>query len=192
MSHPSVDRPQANRTLETLAHPALVIDGTGQLVAHNEAARSLLDRRDGLSLVQRRLVLGDRNARQRLRAILDTRAGAAPNALLVPRPSGQPAYQAVVKPLESGAGQPALWRVAISDPASVTPHMLATIASLYALTPAETRLAGLLMLGATAEESSCAIGVSVATVRSQLSSLLRKTGTRRQAELVRVFSAVPS
>jgi len=54
------------------------------------------------------------------------------------------------------------------------------------LTPAEARLAAALATGATLEQIAAAHRVTEATLRSQLRSIFSKTGTSRQAELVRL------
>jgi DNA-binding CsgD family transcriptional regulator len=60
---------------------------------------------------------------------------------------------------------------------------------LFDLTPAEARVARGLMVGSTVDAISMANGTSAETVRTQLKSVLSKTGTTRQAELVALLSA---
>jgi DNA-binding NarL/FixJ family response regulator len=54
----------------------------------------------------------------------------------------------------------------------------------YGLTAAEARLASMLMGGLALAQIASRLGVSRNTLRSQLHHIFRKTGTRRQAELV--------
>ena len=56
----------------------------------------------------------------------------------------------------------------------------------FRLTPAEARVLGCVQRGLTPAEAAAEIGVRLSTVRAQLSSLFQKTGTRRQAELMRL------
>jgi len=58
------------------------------------------------------------------------------------------------------------------------------LADLFHLTHAECRLAEQLAGGASPEQCALVLGNTLHTVRSQLKSLFRKTGTSRQAELV--------
>lgn len=58
----------------------------------------------------------------------------------------------------------------------------------YGLTPAEARLAVLVLDGQAPGDAAISLKVSVATVRTQLSAILKKTGTRKQAELIRRLS----
>jgi DNA-binding CsgD family transcriptional regulator/PAS domain-containing protein len=63
----------------------------------------------------------------------------------------------------------------------------------FALTPAETRVAGCLAEGLDAGECAERLGISVETVRHHTKQLLQKTRTRRQSELVRLLvKAVPN
>jgi DNA-binding CsgD family transcriptional regulator len=63
------------------------------------------------------------------------------------------------------------------------------LTGLFDLTPAEARVARAVTGGRTVDETAAALGVSPATVRTQLKAVLSKTGTRRQAELVRLLSS---
>ena len=59
------------------------------------------------------------------------------------------------------------------------------------LTPAETRLARCLASGATLRNAAEQLGVSINTVRSQLRQIFAKTGTSRQAALMRLLLSPP-
>ncbi len=85
-------------------------------------------------------------------------------------------------------------------PDASTPLVLLTLSSqpidpdrmrdLFKLTPAEIRLALLLMEGLTPEACATRLKVSITTIRSQLRALLRKTETERQAELVALLGRI--
>lgn len=62
------------------------------------------------------------------------------------------------------------------------------LSELFQLSPAESRLAGLIAQGLSPEDCAARLGVSINTVRSQLRALFRKTDTERQAELVSLFT----
>jgi DNA-binding CsgD family transcriptional regulator len=63
--------------------------------------------------------------------------------------------------------------------------------SLFGLTPAECRLVALLADGHSLSEIMELVGVSRNTVKSQLASIYGKTGTSRQAQLVRLLLQLP-
>jgi DNA-binding CsgD family transcriptional regulator len=62
------------------------------------------------------------------------------------------------------------------------------IQTLFDLTPTEAQIARRLSAGETAEEIARATKKSVLTIRTQLKSVLAKTGTRRQSELVQLLT----
>jgi DNA-binding CsgD family transcriptional regulator len=80
--------------------------------------------------------------------------------------------------------------VILRAPEEVPMPSEAQLRSLFGLTPAEARVACLLVVE-TVEEVAASLGVSVATVRSHVQKLLAKTGTRRQSELVRLLVSGP-
>ncbi|WP_156992462.1 helix-turn-helix transcriptional regulator [Paraburkholderia oxyphila] len=68
----------------------------------------------------------------------------------------------------------------------------AQLAQLYALSPAEARLAHHLAKGLSIEEHAITADVSITTARNQLRAVLGKTGYRRQQDLVRALSRLPA
>lgn len=67
-----------------------------------------------------------------------------------------------------------------------------SLKAVFALTPAEARLAHELAKGVTVDEYADAAAISVATARTQLRSILAKTGEKRLQDLVRMLSTLPS
>lgn len=65
------------------------------------------------------------------------------------------------------------------------------IQELFGLTPAEADVGVLLCNGATAETIAAQRGVAVSTIRSQLRTLMQKTGAVRQGDLVRRLLTLP-
>jgi len=72
----------------------------------------------------------------------------------------------------------------LRDYGSVSNDVAEVFARLYGLTPTEARTAVLLTREHSLAEVAVALNVSTATVRSHVKALLRKTGTRRQVEMV--------
>lgn len=190
-------------TLDSLGYAALVCTDEGELLAGNEVALGILDQGDGLTLRDGRVSVSDAQARRALSAVLQEHeiGGAAAGvsehvaALLVPRRSRFRAYQLIVRRIEPERtafnSSSRLWSMMISDPDHISVPTVRALSMLYKLTPAETRIATALVSGSTPEGIARDLHVKVRTVRTQLESLFAKTGTHRQAELVRLFSAVP-
>lgn len=76
--------------------------------------------------------------------------------------------------------------VLISDPDIRTPS-IGNLAELFGLTPAEGRLAMHLADGKRLKDIATIFGVSMSTLRTQLSSVLKKAGVERQTDLVRII-----
>lgn len=90
----------------------------------------------------------------------------------------------------TGAGPiVALTVVAVDTAAAPNVSM---VMSALGITRAEGRLCVELARGRTVAEAAQNLGIKLATARSQLSSVFGKTGTRRQAELMRLLSALPT
>ena len=62
------------------------------------------------------------------------------------------------------------------------------LAAIHGFTPAEARLARRMVAGEPLCEIAKTLGVTIHTVRTQLQSLMAKTGTRRQLDLVQLLS----
>ena len=90
-------------------------------------------------------------------------------------------------PLLMRAGAPAL--LVVLRPVPAPADAITGIARRLRLTRAEAEVALALSEGATVTEVAQARGVSVHTIREQVSSALGKTGARRQADLIRMVLA---
>ena len=64
--------------------------------------------------------------------------------------------------------------------------------SLYHFTPAELRLAQALLNGISVDKYAQEMGVTINTIRTQLSALFKKTNTSRQGELIALLKSNPS
>jgi DNA-binding CsgD family transcriptional regulator len=87
-------------------------------------------------------------------------------------------------PIGSKASVAVFIRAAEDDASSLKD----VLASCYALTKAELRLANQLFEGLSLAEAAACNSVSVETVRAQLKAVFNKTDTRRQSELVALLS----
>ena len=81
--------------------------------------------------------------------------------------------------------------IVLTDPDARPTSRESVLRALYELTPAECRMAGLLAAGFTIANAANSMNVSTLTARTQLKAIFRKTGTNRQAELVRLVLGLP-
>jgi DNA-binding CsgD family transcriptional regulator len=79
----------------------------------------------------------------------------------------------------------------IGDPKRLSGNPYDVLHELYALTPAEARLALLLTTGRSVEESAHELGIALSTARGVLKAVFAKTDTKRQSDLVRVLLTGP-
>jgi len=68
----------------------------------------------------------------------------------------------------------------------------AQLMQLFGLSPAEARLLRALVQGTTLDDYARECDVRLTTLKTQLKSLFAKTGTHRQADLVRLVMDVPA
>ena len=76
----------------------------------------------------------------------------------------------------------------VTDPSQRVRPASDVLRTLFGLTPAECRVALLLAEGHAPPDIAVLIGISTNTLKTQLASIYRKTGTSRQAQLVRTLS----
>jgi DNA-binding CsgD family transcriptional regulator len=118
----------------------------------------------------------------------------AGGAMLITRKLPLRPLQAVVTPFCSGSlmNEPeATALVQFSDPSAVPRSRATVLKALYGLTPTESRLADLLLQGLDVRETADRMSITFETARFNLKRVLAKTGTRRQAELMRLMLSLP-
>lgn len=179
--------------IEALPMPLALVDATPRLVHVNAALRALVARGDGLELGHRRLVAVHARADAALaRASREVPQAAQPGrapmrAISIPRTGGMVPYlvQAIALGRSARGGHGAL--IVVTDPDVGKPDA-ALLRDLLGLTYAEAALAAELAAGATLDVAARARGVSRETARTQLKSILGKTGCARQADLARLLA----
>ncbi len=187
--------------LETVQAPILILDRRGRVAHASVDAERLLREADGLSIgTEDALRAASPSLSARLTALVTRAVGThgepgTSGTLRLPRPSGKPDLTLVAVPLPlrtagPGAHHPAVL-LQVADPsARANPHR-ALLLEAFELTPAEADLAADLLAGLSVREIAAGTGRSIATVRTHLASLLAKTGTARQSELVRLLMRLP-
>ena len=78
-----------------------------------------------------------------------------------------------------------------TDPDAVPRSRAAFMRMLYRLTPAESRVADLLLEGLDVRTVASTLGITLETARFHLKRVLARTGTRRQTELMRLMLSLP-
>ncbi len=181
--------------LNQLAFGLLVVDGQLNIVVQNEAARRLVDARTVLGNHCGRLtalVASSPPLSAVVAHALKRGATARTRVLRLTAPRGV-THHLMVSPLtEPGATDTdqEYATLLVVDPRRPTPAPAPILNALYGLTTKESRLAEALLNGETLERFCRTRCVSANTARTQLKSIYQKTGTHRQAELVRTLATL--
>ncbi|MGX5804043.1 helix-turn-helix transcriptional regulator [Bradyrhizobium sp. Arg314] len=186
-------------TLDHLAVPVVLASADAAILHANGAADRMFSGQG--PILSRNGLLQPQNPAV-ARALADAIAGAASAdaslgsrgiGLPVSAP-GQPPAVAYVLPLTEGtaraAFRPACAAVFVSTTTSSSPLPEAVLTTLFDLTPAEARV--LLRIGGGLPASKCALslGISENTLKTHLNRIFAKTGTRRQADLVKLSADI--
>jgi DNA-binding CsgD family transcriptional regulator/PAS domain-containing protein len=185
--------------LDGLSVGLFLIDASGRIMHANAAGTDMLGTGDLLRSVGGRLVAGDAQVEQSLRATAaaaasgDEVAGSA--GVVVPlRARNDVRYVAHMLPLTGGARRHAgeAWAAAaalfVRKVELQYPSPPEVIGKTYDLTPAELRvLLGIVEIGGVPEVAA-AFGIADTTVKTHLGRLYAKTGTGRQADLVKLVA----
>lgn len=182
-------------TAERMHQALVLLAPDGSVDYCNTAATKALAAQDGLFLRGRAIHAQNAKDDAALRHML-ARLRQAPPVLpgagdlaVIRRPSGQRPYvvRGFVLPVHSGLQGSAALRATllIHDPClKIAQDREAMLALAFGLTPAEAKVAVLLAEGQTVAQAADTLDIAKGTVRVHLESIFRKTGVRRQSQLV--------
>jgi FixJ family two-component response regulator len=183
--------------LDRLPQAIVLCDASCRALLLNHSARSLATVRDLIIDAQGRLCAGTAEETNRLRQLVaeatSDHAGEGRGATLLLERGESPTLSATIVSLRStDAHGLAVAAVFFGDPrrrATTTEQMLA---NLHGLTPAQARLASLLMSGHSIDEAARELQITASTARTHLKRVFAKTRTSRQGELVSLLLCGPA
>jgi DNA-binding CsgD family transcriptional regulator len=186
-------------TLDGIAAGLFLVDASGRILHANASGHALLARGVVLRAYGGKLVSNDAGAEQELYRVLDVVGGgeAAPGADTVAVPLTTrhgDHYVAHVLPLTSGVrrragtGYAAAAAVFVQKASLDVPSPQEAIAKLHKLTPMELRVLFAIVQVGGVPEVAAMMGSSSSTIRTHLRRLFSKTGTDRQADLVKLVA----
>ena len=181
-----------SETLHALPSPVLVLDGDARIQFANRAAERLLALGDGLRLRGRRVAAANRD-QEAMFADAVTRAAAArasvetmPGSCLLSRPRSGQLLSLTFAPLRIEIdGRIGRFVAVLIDPGPALAQPFDRLCAAFRLSSAEAALLRDLSAGKRLAQVAEERRVSVNTLRVHLGRLFHKTGTHRQAELVR-------
>jgi DNA-binding CsgD family transcriptional regulator/PAS domain-containing protein len=174
--------------LDYMPQAALVVDQAQRMTFANTAAEALLRRGDAIAVRAGRVHGLARNSERLLKRAVELACGPSPtcSAVLLEHPRGKP-LPATIVPL-SACARHAL--IIVQDATHTHAGLITQLQAFFGLTAAEAMIGTRLADGFSLPDIADMRGVSIATVRAQLKSLLQKMDCHRQSELVSVIKGI--
>jgi len=171
--------------LNRLGLPLLVVNDSLQILFMNQAADSIINASLSLLIRESRLCSPSAKVVQQLKMWAES--GVEKGGLLR-LPYQHDGSELEITPLllenPGGTERAPLLLMCICVHGYTNLSIGAVVKQYYGLTAAEARLTNHLVQGATLKECAAALGIAMPTVRAQLRSIFRKTGTNRQSALL--------
>ncbi|GFG68803.1 LuxR family transcriptional regulator [Mycolicibacter senuensis] len=183
---------------EALRQAVIVVTTDSRIVYANAAAEDMLRSGGGLRMRGGRLEAVAASADNALqRGIHDALAAGdstpSGSSVLCTRPANQRPYIIEVLPAESAAGGSARRAmVMVFDPEHESDTTPALLRRHYGLTAGETEVAVMVLSGSGVKDIAERMSLSQATVKTHLQHVFDKTGTHRQADLIRLLLSLRS
>jgi DNA-binding CsgD family transcriptional regulator/PAS domain-containing protein len=185
--------------LNAVPSGVVLVDGGLRIVHANTAAEGLLLAGWPIARVNGALAVASSTAQQSLAdavALADrreTQLGRRGFGIPVRAESGAPAVLYVL-PLTQGGGRArapsAVAAVFVAPTGAPHPSPEQALAALFDLTPAEARVFARIAEGESVAEASRTLGTAEGTVRTHLHRIFEKTGSTRQAEIVKLAASL--
>lgn len=175
--------------IDSLSAGVFLIDGDGAIVHANAQARAILASNDMLRAVGGRLLAADSRINLALRdALLAAVLGDVIGSVALPLTSREGMRHVIrVLPLRASARRAAA--VFVDRATFEAPSCPDIIRRAYRLTPTELRILFAIVDVGGVPQVAAALRVANSTVKTHLSRLFQKTGTSRQADLVKLVAA---
>lgn len=192
-----ISRPSERTSTAILDHlglPILLVDGDASVHYANAAARTLMDGDGLVKAVNDILSAHHANDGHRLKsAIADTCANGAGRVVVLGSESGgQPLVVLLLPFHEETQSERGRALVLVRSGKGMSDILINSLRQLFRLSPAEASIAVALGTGMDLNELAHQRGVKLNTLRSQVASIMAKTGTRRQAQLVALVARIDS
>lgn len=184
----------AQAIIDGLSVAVLTVKADLSVVGSNAAAEAVLKRGDGLTIRRGALSVQSLATRIRFVEAVERATGHAnrrATAMQIPRTGDNGSYLLNVAPLINGGGA-AMALIIFRDPDNTDNTLADRLRCLFGLTLAEAIIAVELSRGRSVDEIRRMRGVSLNTLKTQLKSLMSKTGCMRQAEVASIVAALPT
>lgn len=175
-----------------------IVAQDGLILYTNRQAELMLQHGDGLSAIRNRMRTSDQDAGRSLalaiKTAIDIAAGgsavAPARAFAIRRPNRLP-ITVLVSPFRAardGYGLPIHTAIILARDPEWPVASQAALQSIFGLTATEACITGSLARGESVKDIATQHAITISTARTHMKSILAKTGTNRQAELVAMLS----
>jgi DNA-binding CsgD family transcriptional regulator len=172
--------------LDWLDLGVIVADATARPVRMNRRAGAIIGRKDGLFATPFGITTAVPEETGRLRQAIAA-APAGGTRLRLSRPSGAPPLLVTVIPVRGSDAGRSWVALFVMDPGTADIPSPALLQELFGLTAAEAVFAAEISRGDGLQAVADRLAIAPTTARTHLTRIFEKTGTRRQAELVRLL-----
>jgi len=181
---------------DRLALGVIFLDENGRVAYANQSASETLGLTPGFADPAVLAAAGPDDRTRTWRSVLRTVRSEGEEAFVYSHPEDGRPLQFLATPFYSAPDDPTgeahfTRAVFIGDPKARTGDPTRVLRDLFGLTKGEARLALLLVSGCSIGEAAHILEVKESTVRSVLRAIFAKTGTNRQADLVRLLLEGP-
>jgi DNA-binding CsgD family transcriptional regulator/PAS domain-containing protein len=184
--------------VDSMRHGVFVVGQGGAVIHANRGAEDIVAAGDGVEVRSARLGLRVPAADAVLQRSIPEAlghcdsGGRSGSSMLCPRIEGKRSYVVHVVPFSPSTTDPNQSRalVIVIDPDRRTEPCRQLLSCLYGLTKAESEIALRVLDGDGLRPISDEMSLSMATVKTHLQHVFAKTGTHRQAELVRLLLTI--
>ena len=191
----------AQSALDAFDHAVLGLNGQARIVMANARFESILRQQSVLCVKNGRLVASDLPANLKLQKAINSVLNQtgdscveAVTSIALPQENNDSPLHLTVTPYHCGSflGRPTIRALLFLSP-SMQPRASRTsvLRTLFALTPAEARIAEKIAAGLELKDIADQLGITFATARIHMKRILSKTGVNRQTQLVAFVLSLP-
>lgn len=188
---------QLVNSLESASGAVFISNSAGRVLHMSKAAHGLIQKNDGFAL-ERKYYLRPthRDDRKKLADAFERATNTSvkiPSTLPIRRPNGGRDHLVFLQPLSDQRSSFSRAEIAIlvMRPDVLNSAWIQSVAGpLFRLTRAETRLVLALLQNGSLDGAMESLNRTRNTVKSQMTSIFRKTNTKRQGEVIRLFTSI--
>jgi DNA-binding CsgD family transcriptional regulator len=182
--------------MDRMASAVFVVDENARVLLANARSSTFLEDFEGLQLHGKRIAAVSRaEDRALLEAIAEVSTSSSTKIVTVSSPTGLHPIVVSIRPvgesfMDTLQEHPAAAVLIAKNPHQAHEFERCAFATIFDLTPAQARLAGLILAGRGLSDAAQLLQVSENTVRSHLKQIYKKTKTHSQIDLVHLHARV--